>query len=262
MIVPMKKISIIVQSKDADSAISRLRALGLLHVENQQAPKGKDINALLEDIALVNSTTEVLYETKFSQELKVPEDREISDWRFVSRHIIDLGKRFNQLEEYSINLIDQISDWQAWGDFDPEEIKRLSEKNIFVRLYQIPVKELKDVPSSVMLKKISTLRGIANCVVISREKTGIPFKEVVLPRTSLQKMKARISEDSRMMDAIKTEIRRHFCYKQSFERVKKEMEKELEFHQVLRGMGESGNIMYLTGFAPIDALEKLRQAAL
>jgi len=65
MIVPMKKISIIVQFKDADSAISRLRSLGLLHVENQQAPKGKDINTFLEDIAFVNSALEVLYETKF-----------------------------------------------------------------------------------------------------------------------------------------------------------------------------------------------------
>ncbi len=253
----MKKISIIVQFKDADSAVSRLRSLGLLHVENQQAPKGKDINTLLEDIAFVNSTLEVLYETKFSQEFKVPEDKELSDWRFVLRRIIDLGKRFDQLEEYSLNLINQISDWQAWGDFDPEEIKRLSEKNIFIRLYQIPVKELKGLPPSVIVKKISVKGGIVNCVLISRQNLEIPFKEVAMPKISLQKMQARISEDSRMMDTIKLEIRRHFCYKQSFEQVKKGLEKELEFHEVLRGMVESGNIMYLTGYAPFDAVETL-----
>jgi len=60
MIVPMKKITIMVQAKDADSSVSNLRALGLLHVEHVQPPTGKDIGVLKEDISLSSSGLNIL----------------------------------------------------------------------------------------------------------------------------------------------------------------------------------------------------------
>ena len=53
MIAAMKKARIIVQAKDAASTINHLGALGVLHIENSQLPRGKDIDALREDIANV-----------------------------------------------------------------------------------------------------------------------------------------------------------------------------------------------------------------
>jgi vacuolar-type H+-ATPase subunit I/STV1 len=41
MIVPMKKAVIIVQSKDSDSTVGKIRSLGMLHVEHQKVPKRK-----------------------------------------------------------------------------------------------------------------------------------------------------------------------------------------------------------------------------
>ena len=41
MIVPMEKIAVIVQEKDASLAIKKLQSLGVLHVEYQNTPQGK-----------------------------------------------------------------------------------------------------------------------------------------------------------------------------------------------------------------------------
>jgi len=41
MIVPMKKVFLVIQAKDAQGLLERVRKLGILHVENVNTPKGE-----------------------------------------------------------------------------------------------------------------------------------------------------------------------------------------------------------------------------
>jgi vacuolar-type H+-ATPase subunit I/STV1 len=50
MIVRMKKLTVMTQTKDAFLTLKRLRCLGALHVENTISPAGKDIISLEEHI--------------------------------------------------------------------------------------------------------------------------------------------------------------------------------------------------------------------
>jgi V/A-type H+-transporting ATPase subunit I len=260
MIVPMKKINVIIQEKDADSAVAQLRSLGLLHLEHQRLPCGKDIAALQDDIALIDQALGVLSETEFLKE-RNKNSQEPSDWKFTAHHIIDTRKRIEQLQEYSLTLKNRISQWQAWGDFEPEAIKDLSGKNIYFRFYQIPLKEIASLPAKIIVKKVSVRAGIANCVVISREKTEIPFPELSLPKAGLKRMQSRLTEDIRTTESIKNEIKKHTCFLESFFRTKKLLAKELEFWQAKGGMAQAGKIMYLAGYAPCDSVGALLEAA-
>src|SRR3989338_1280067 len=64
MIVKMKKIILITQSKDIDSALESVRELGLLHIEHEGAPSGEDITALKEKLNRVSKTIAVLPDIK------------------------------------------------------------------------------------------------------------------------------------------------------------------------------------------------------
>ncbi len=254
MIVPMNKISVIVQENDVQSAVTRMRSLGALHVEHQTMPAGKDISQIQDDLGLVNQVIGILSETEFSSK-RIEASRQPGDWKFSAHHLVDLRKRYEQLKEYSFTIKKAISQWQEWGDFDPEEIKHLSGKNIYVRLYQVPVKEIKNLPAQVTVKKVSVKAGLVNCAVISRQKLEIPFKELNLPKTGLARMQARLLEDIRAMEGIKNEIKKHAVYLESFVAIRKSLEKELELQQARRGMGQIGSLMYLTGYAPYDAVD-------
>ena len=255
MIVPMKKVAILVQSKDSTEAIERLRTLGVVHVEHEQPPKGKDASVLEQDIALIEAALRVLSAGKSSEKLKPQDSKDTSDWRFSARHILDLRNRLNQLKDYALTLKNRIGLWEAWGDFDPKIIQSMRNKNVYLRLYRIPVKEIKNLPSEVIVRKVSTVRGMVNCVVISRQEIEIPFKEVTLPQMRLEKMRTRLSEDARTMEEIKGDIRKHICYRVSLLRIKRSLEEELEFHQALKGMGQAGSLMYLRGYIPDDAVK-------
>jgi len=256
MIIPMKKITMILQQKDAQLALHKLRSLGIMHVEHQQAPAGKDISVLQDDIALVSQAIGILSETEFSLG-KNKNPQAVGDWKIMAHHIIDLRKRYAQLKEYSLTLKNMISQWEPWGDFDPAVIKNLSAKNTYTRLYQIPDKELKGLPAGIIVKKISAVGGIFNCLIISRQKTELPFKELNLPKMGLKKMQARLAEDTRVIENIKQEIIKHYSYFESLLSKARFLEKELEMYQALEGMGQVGSIMYLTGYSPGDTVNTL-----
>lgn len=261
MIVPMKKVAVLVESKDSKPAVERLRGLGVLHVEHQQLPKGGDLNVLQEDLHLVEEALRILSQEEFLAQDASFDEQGLSDWRFTAQHILDSHKRLNQLRDFALTLKNKISFWEAWGDFEPQPISALKLKGIFIRLYQIPVKQLNSLPEQVIVKKLAVVRGIANCLAISRKDEKLPFKEAALPQMSLADMRARLAEDEQTMQLIRDDIRRARGYRRALLQIKRVLEEKLEFQQALGGMGESATLKYITGYIPYDAQGLLQEAA-
>jgi V/A-type H+-transporting ATPase subunit I len=254
MIVPMKKVGIIVQAKDAQGFVERLRSLGVVHVEYSRTPAGKDVEAGQRDMELLNEALVVLQEEIFTAEPGIPSQKipASPDWRPAALHVVDLGKRYQYLKEFSRNLALSIGDWQAWGDFDPHVLKDLRDRGIYVRLYQVPAADVSKFPQDVVVKVLRTKQGSALCAVVSREPVEVPFKEIVPPKMSLAAMKKRQAEDHHAIEILIREVRAVQCRKECFLSQKKIVEKHLEFARAVAGMGQEGTLTYLTGFAPVD----------
>jgi len=261
MIVPMKKAGIIVQTKDADSAVRTVQRLGILHIEHRKAPKGKSVTFLQEEISFFENAIKIISD-ETAKGGCVPQDfKEPKDHSFISHHIVDLNKRIIQLEEYSRTLMQTIEQYEPWEDFDPDIIHSLAEKNIYIRLYQILPAEMNKLPDGIIVNTIARKNGVNFCVIVTRGKTEIPFKEIQPPKMSLGKMKAKLSEESLVIKSIRNEIIRHFSFRDSLIQVKKGLEEELEFKEALSGMGEEGTLSYITGYIPDTASAALLKTA-
>jgi len=81
MIVPMKKATIIFQSGNADATVDTVRKLGVMQVEHQNIPEGGKISALLEKVALINSSIDVLNQLPISERKNQPQGPISGDWR-------------------------------------------------------------------------------------------------------------------------------------------------------------------------------------
>lgn len=259
MIVQMKKAAIIVRQEDVFEAISQVRSLGVLHVENQEAPKGKDVSCLQENLALLNSCLDVFGRAGALSENSKPEMPALNDWRLTAKHVTSLWKRYDQLESFLHSIKNTINEWERWGDFNPQEIRSLSEKGIFVRLYQIPIGQLKQLPAEAAVKIIFSSGGVVGCAVVSNKKIDIPFKEMALPKHSLLTMRERLAEDKKAMEGIRNEINKIASYYSQFLDIKRNLEKEIEFQQALCGMGKEGALSYITGYLPFDKVEELKK---
>jgi len=259
MIVPMKKIYCISQIKDAPNTLAHLRRLGLVHVERQQAIQDKDITALQEEIDLASAAERIV--SYYCQNSEKNTRKQSVDWANTSRHILDLEKRLDQLKEYSQTLKNKINEWKLWGDFEPQKIAELVLKKIFVRFYQIPLSEIDAFSEEFIIKKIYISGGIANCVVIDRNKKEIAYKEIFPPKDSLSTMRLKLVQDSRVEKMLREDLAHQAGYCGQIQGQKILLEKELEFQRVLKGMGRNEELAYLAGYAPEHACGILQRAA-
>ncbi len=69
MIVPMQKAAIILMEKDAESALEKLRQLGVLHLEHQHIPKSAEINEIQNSI--ISGTTREGHSPTFLKSLRM-----------------------------------------------------------------------------------------------------------------------------------------------------------------------------------------------
>lgn len=261
MIVPMKKAAIVMQSAEAEAALADLRALGVLHVENQSVPTGKDINALKDDISTIDKVITVLRSPDFSGKSGVCGVRFLKDWRFTAKHILDSVARVDHLVEFSRNLTAKIADWEDWGDFDPAALTALEDKGVYIRLAEVPASEVANIPDSVIVKTIFSSKKTVYCALISSQKIDLPYTDPGLPKMSLVRMKARLTEDDDIIRDLQETLRKYTCYLDRYLEIRKAFYKELEFHEALRGMGDAGQIAYIVGYIPGDKADALVEMA-
>jgi len=252
MIVAMKKATIIFESKDAEATVQSLRALGVLQVEHQNPPVGGDISALLEKVAVIDTSFDVLHQEIESGKSIQLQKEIVGDWTAIADRCIELGRSREQLETSSRNIIGQINDWERWGDVDISQILQLRQNGIYLKLYQVPVKETGSFPNDVIVKTIFTSGDIAHCVAISRRYFECAFPEIAPPKLSVSLLRSRLAENTKGMEMIKTEIIGFASYYEALSKIRKKLEKEIEFQQVLSGMGREGVISYVAGYIPFD----------
>ncbi len=251
MIVGMKKVSVIAQSKDAVDVVRQLRSLGVLHVEHQQQPKGKDIAALTDTIALVGTAAGIL--ASFPQARGIaqePGGKHGQTAEQFCRHIIDCSKRNEQMEEFGRSLKAAIVAWQPWGDFDPQRIAEFSAAGVFVQLFQIPSAEVAGLPPGLIVKRVGAEAGIANCLVIARQRVQLPYKELIPPKIGLSAMQRKVEEDSRVVSALRNELIEAQRYSAWLLEYKESCIKEMGFQEALAGMGQQSALAFIRGFVP------------
>ena len=257
MIVPMKKATIIFQSGNADATVDTVRKLGVMQVEHQNIPEGGKISALLEKVALINSSIDVLNQLPISERKNQPQGPISGDWREVAGSIIETGRKQEQLELSRRNIIGQINEWERWGDIDQAEVRSLAQNGIHLKLYQVPVRELGKFPDDIVVKTIYIAGDIAHVVAISRREFECGFKEVIPPEQGLSRLKERLVEHTRSMEMNKSGILNSAGFYDDLLDIKRRLEKEIEFQEVLAGMGTEGALSYITGYVPSDLEDSL-----
>ena len=257
MIVPMKKATIIFQTGDADATVATVRKLGVMQVEHQNIPEGGKISALLEKVALINSSVDVLNQLPISERKNQPQSPITGDWREVAGSIIETGRKQEQLELSIRNIIGKMNEWERWGDINHAEVRSLAQNGIHLKLYQVPVRELGNFPDDIVVKTIYIAGDIAHVVAISRRQFECGFKEVTPPEQGLSRLKERLAEHTRSMEILKSGILYSAGFYDDLLDIKKRLEKEIEFQEVLAGMGKDGALSYITGYVPSDLEDSL-----
>ncbi len=253
MIVRMKKIIVLVQSKDVESTLNALGRAGVLHIEHQEVPRSENLTVLKERYESLSKAIAMLPEAENQKDIPEAED--------IVREILNLLDEKEIVLEGLKKIKKHIGIWAEWGNFDPEIIDDLEGKGISVRLCKITKKEARNIPEDVILEQLFKKGTILYCAVISREEDSLPFETLALPEKGLEEMIADQGAQENRIKKIDTRLAEIAQYKNSLSSHRRRLESMIEFNKAIAGKGSFQSVSYLKGYSPVYNVNLLERLA-
>ena len=259
MIVPMKKIFIIVREKEAATTLDRIASLGVLHISHLQAPQGANLEKLRERLSLIDQAVGIL-QTEGSN--KTPgNSSDADDPLSVANDVFNLKHKIKLLQEEAATLAVEIAQWEPWGDFSLKAITSLAGKHLTVKLYLLNQAELALIPKNVISQVIFHKGKHFGCAVVLPDTINLPFPDAGLPSASLSELRGRLEQTKRSIDENTNKIRNAHRHLPSLNYLKSSLLKDLELAEAVAGMGKYGPLAVISGYLPQDQIQSLRQEA-
>lgn len=272
MIVPMKKVSLIILGDKREDALKKLRKLGLVHIEITEGT-GEKLSQLKDQVDLLEKAIYTLSERskKNTAEVSITADKSLT----LAEEIDALADEKKAYEAEQIALNSELSRLKSWGEVDPKEIKALSEKGVEVLLYDMPKTDFDGLGENVKALALQKTKASVKCLIIRLGIEGeseiiesLNSYKVELPKISTAEIRQKIDANRQKIDEIDGKIASYSGYIQGMKAAVKSLEKEIEFETFATGMeneelSAKGNVSvaYFGGYIEAENIENLKQAA-
>lgn len=272
MIVPMKKVSLIIKGDEKNEALKKLRKLGIIHIEITEG-SGERIAELREQIVLLESAVFTIGKKKNTEQKNLSVAEALS----VANKIASLNEEKKQCQAERIELNSELERLKNWGDIEPDSISGLDAKGIKVSFYEMPKSEYEALPDSLKTVKLEANRSSVKFLLYEAD-LGTDDKAIsvlnnyrlVLPQMSTDQMKQKLSSLNARIVAINEQISNSICYTDSIKNAVKALEKEIEFEAYVTGMvdeslssdsSQAVSVAYFKGYIEAENLDRLKQTA-
>ena len=270
MIVPMKKVSLVVLNKERKDALLQLKKVGVVHLEqidgsSEQLSLYKEAsnnavaaNAILSDIKVAKKKS-------FSSTVKTLSNDEIID---KCKHIIDISDKKKKLLEEIASDAAEIERFANWGQVDIEDFAFLKEKGISFKMYEIPEDKYGLIDEKVTTICVNRIKKIVRFLLIDASEDrpeGLPPEafEVPMPVLSTKELAKRVEDNEAEISKIEEELKAETVYISQIQDFKSNLESDIQFETIYSGMGQENSgkttdLAWLTGYVPIDSFDKLK----
>jgi len=266
VIVPMKRVSLLVMDRDKDAALNKIRDLGVIHLE-RKAVSSPALTRLLDRRVQLDIASGVLasFTPKKKSKDKEPPPKFDGD---LTRHVVALSDRRKKLQDYIFNHQREMSHFEKWGEFEPKDFAYLKEHGVNAQLYDITSasyeKNTHDVPHIVLSsdKKNNSVRLLAFDAVPNEH----PY---VLPERPLSLVNERDKIRKAEMVKIEDELTALSSLKKQVEDQKASLLSDIEFETANSSMEHVENdaaasdvsISWISGYVPAPDMGLLKRAA-
>ena len=268
MILPMRKVCLLVQDKYRREAMIALREVGVVHIEKSSAAseglsKAFEHKTWLTDaISTVKPYMAGKKNTGTQGQGGKENKRDAALAELIMRH--DSDRKFIEINQLMhLNERERIA---AWGHFDPAHLELLASFGLTLYLYELPVHALEDIPPEIRYIKIDMDKVLARIVVLDEKIPGMePFH---IPGQSLSQIEAELDEYKAELEAIDERMRGFACCHAELESEMADAESEIEFEAAMaelvniEGAPPEHGVSYLKGYAPAENVEGLKKCAL
>ena len=270
MIVPMKKVSLVVLNNERKDALLQLKKVGVVHLEqidgsSEQLSLYKEAsnnavaaNAILSDIKVAKKKS-------FSSAVKTLSNDEVVA---KCKHVIDISDKKKKLLEEIASDAAEIERFANWGQVDIEDFAFLKEKGISFKMYEIPEDKYGLIDEKVTTICVNRIKKIVRFLLIDASEDrpeGLPPEafEVPMPVLSTKDLAKRVEDNETEISKIEEELKSETVYISQIQDFKSNLESDIQFETIYSGMGQENSgkttdLAWLTGYVPVDSFDKLK----
>ncbi|MFW5717924.1 MAG: V-type ATP synthase subunit I [Spirochaetota bacterium] len=286
----MKKATILVLDSRRREELANLKRLGLLHpeIERRSDEKTEKLSAERE---LVERALAELPSEDEAEAAGVPAARPatemdasvadvdgfapgetLEDALESARSIHNAAEHRRGRREVLDKIDAELERVRPWGEFDPDDVRELAEREISVHLYSMSPKDFrKNAPEDALVLE-SGPRAVRFALVWYRgsHPSGNTPEEIAatpgvtefrLPEISPEELRKRREEEIAEISAVEQELMTLAPRRRSLEAALAELERRLRDEHVRLGMDTAERVAYITGYIPADSVDSLKQAA-
>ncbi len=186
-------------TNDMDDDLTILGQLGLMHITPFQPAKDESIDRVQNRIEQLEKAISILESTD-GESASV----EVSDYAKVERgeialldKVLDTQKANKELQK-QIDQLTKSQQWYAsWGSISLEDVKAINHKGVYLSLYEVPEKELKNIQGQENVKVAGVSEGVAKVVLVSEDKeASLNYTKIEFPKQSKQEVEQSIAQMS------------------------------------------------------------------
>lgn len=267
MITKMKKLTFLVYHKEYEAFLNGVRELGVVHVAEKQ--QGVADNTELQESIRLSGRLQAT--EKMLQALK-PAKPTVAEVPASSARGLEVLDEVDVLQAEKNKLQQQLQAYQKekaalepWGDFDPENLVRLSESGLKVGFYSCSEGNYdaawEEIYNAMVINRISS-RVYFITVTKNAEEVDLDVEQAKLPPYSLERVQTLCDETEQALTDNEEKLK-ILAEKElpSLRAALKEVNSEMEFSKVmLNTESASGEkLMLLQGWAPASKIKDISE---
>ena len=263
MIVPMKKVSIVVLDSTRRESVKQLRHLGLVHLE-ELTGSGPVLQAFKEASQETEKALAILEEIKISKKNKAPQQSlaNVSSPREKAQSIIAANDRKKSLLDHIAQDTQELERLANWGSVDPADFVALASKGTFLYMYEIPESKYFSIDESVKTILVNRSNNLVRFLLLSETEVlerpaSLPPEAyaVPLPERSTSQIAADIGTAKAEVARIEAQLVKEKVFTDALLAYRDSLASDIEFESV-----SPTALAWLTGYVPVDSFDAFKSA--
>ncbi len=269
MIVPMKKVSLIMLSDKKTDALKKLRKLGLLHIKITEG-NGTRLAELKKQMSLLENGLFIIseYAKKGSGTNIVTDLNALA----IAEETILLTENKKQYQAEISELTAELERLKCWGEIDPDEIIGLSQKGIDISFYELPKDLYDSLGDDIQSLCLERTKNSVRCLLVKTANNDafdrLTDYELKLPDISTNEIRQKIDKLNETITSIDEKITSFAGCTDSIKNAIYTTNKEIEFEIYSTGMEQENlsedngiSVAHFTGYIEAENLDRLKAAA-
>ncbi|HZK20516.1 MAG TPA: ATPase, partial [Treponemataceae bacterium] len=279
MIVPMKKVSLVVLNSERKHVLKKLRSLSIVHLEQLEGSGEKlealkadykDIQkakALLSDIALAKNS-------KFNKQKVVTIDETLEK----TKKIFSLFEQKKELLNVIAANTKELDRLKKWGGVTPADFDYLSGKGVYLSLYEISNSKYLHISESVQTVFVNRDKSQTRFLLLTDDgivPDAMPAEafSIVMPTKSTSELSTEIEDSYKALDTIAQTLQSYCVYKDALDKALEKRATHIEFENAYTGMWSdkdaevtevpafSKDLAWVSGYLPAEKASILQKTA-